>query len=228
MPVIDEYTFCSAYDARYNGKSVEGNEISYKVHYQSETLDFDKPTEGKHVVTAKVYNQTKYAEKQFVVVIEDMTKPVVLTKDVITIGVGEYFDIESAITYAYDAVDGNLLDHVNRTWYLDISAKKLDVTKAGKYEVVLEVWDSSDNVTEVSYIVNVVSTGSEEIEDMIAANQQAIDELNTTVVDGLDELHELVDSLGGGAAASCAMPAAVMVQLIAAASLLVVFLRKKH
>ena len=228
MPVIDEYTFCSAYDARYNGKSVEGNEISYKVHYQSETLDFDKPTEGKHVVTAKVYNQTKYAEKQFVVVIEDMTKPVVLTKDVITIGVGEYFDIESAITYAYDAVDGNLLDHVNRTWYLDISAKKLDVTKAGKYEVVLEVWDSSDNVTEVSYIVNVVSTGSEEIEDMIAANQQAIDELNTTVVDGLDELHDLVDSLGGGAAASCGMPAAVMVQLIAAASLLVVFLRKKH
>ena len=110
---------------------------------------------------------------------------------------------------------------------LDISAKKLDVTKAGKYEVVLEVWDSSDNVVEVSYIVEVVSTGSEDLEDAVAANKQAIDELYDLVVDRFDDLDEAIEA-GAGAAASCAMPTAAVVQLLAASSLLVVFLRKRH
>ena len=39
--------------------SIKGDSISYKIHYTSDTLDFDAPTEGEHVVTAKVYNQTK-------------------------------------------------------------------------------------------------------------------------------------------------------------------------
>ena len=228
---IDEYTLCSAYDARYNGKAIKGNNISYKVHYTSETLDFDKPTEGKHLVKAVVYNQTKYAEKEFVVIIEDMTAPVVYTQDYIKIGVGEYFNLEDGITYAYDAVDGNLLDHVNGSWYLDISAKKLDVTKAGKYEVVLEVWDSSDNVVEVSYIVEVVSLGNEDLEDAVAANKQAIDELYDLVADGFDDLNEAVEALKPAPEAEkegCGSSATVTVQLLAAASLLVVFLRKRH
>ena len=234
MPVIDEYTFCSAYNARYNGKSIQGDDISYKVHYYSETLDFDNPTEGAHEVVARVYNQTKYAEKKFTVYIEDITAPRVLTVDVITVGVGEYFDVLSGIVYAYDAVDGNLLDgNDDRTWYADNSVKKVDTSKEGKFTVALEVWDKASNTTEVSYVVNVVAPEVyEDLSDEIASNKQAIEEAQNLFMEQFEELNEKIDSLNDYLeeqfSSGCGSKNAIMVQFLAAASLLVVFLRKKH
>lgn len=191
MPVIDEYTFCTAYNARYNGSSIKGDNISYKVHYTSETLDFDNPTEGEHVVTAKVYNQTKWAEKSFVVSIEDMTAPRAFAVSSITIGVGEYFSVLDGIIYAYDNVDGNLLDMNRSSWYEDVSTKKLNVQKVGKYQVVLEIWDAMGNTTSVSYVVNVVNNQvNEELATSIAANKQAIDSVESLVIENFEAINE--------------------------------------
>lgn len=296
MPVIDEYTFCTAYNARYNGSSIKGDNISYKVHYTSETLDFDNPTEGEHVVTAKVYNQTKWAEKSFVVSIEDMTAPRAFAVSSITIGVGEYFSVLDGIIYAYDNVDGNLLDLNRSNWFEDVSTKKLNVQKVGKYQVVVEIWDAMGNTTSVSYVVNVVNNEvNEGLATSIAANKQAIDSVeslvienfeainenfaaiqenfeainnkfaeiddkfaevddkleevdgkldaNQNAVDGkFDEVEENFDAVNGNLGtlngkvdaiqaefdAKCGSKNAIMVQFLAAASLLVVFLRKKH
>lgn len=296
MPVIDEYTFCTAYNARYNGSSIKGDNISYKVHYTSETLDFDNPTEGEHVVTAKVYNQTKWAEKSFVVSIEDMTAPRAFAVSSVTIGVGEYFNVLDAVIYAYDNVDGNLLDLNRNNWYYDASTKKLDVTKVGKYQVVLEIWDTMSNTTTVSYVVNVVNNQvNEELATSISANKQAIDNVESLVIENFeainenfaaiqenfeainnkfaeiddkfaevddkleevdgkidanqnavngkfDEIEENFDAVNGNLGtlngkvdaiqaefdSKCGSKNAIMVQFLAAASLLVVFLRKKH
>lgn len=222
MPVIDEYTFCTAYNARYNGSDIKGDNISYKVHYASETLDFENPTEGTHVVTAKVYNQTKWAEKKFEVVIEDVTAPIVETVGTITVGLGEYVDVLAGITYAYDNVDGNLLDMNNKNWFELVSAPA-DVTTEGTYEVVVEIWDEATNAVEVSYDVKVVSNeANKDLADGIAANQQAIGNIEVLI----SELSEKIDALSESK--KCGSKNAIMVQFLAAASLLVVFLRKKH
>lgn len=234
MPVIDKYTLCTAYNARYNGVAIKGDNISYKVHYTSETLDFDNPTEGAHKVTARVYNQTKYAEKTFTVYVEDITAPRVLTVDVITVAVGGYFDVLSGIIYAYDAVDGNLLDgNDDRTWYADNSVKPVDTSKEGKYNVSLEIWDKASNTAEVSYVVNVVAPEAyEDLSDEIASNKQAIEEAQNLFMEQFEELNEKIDSLNDYLeeqfSSGCGSKSAVMVQFLAAASLLVVFLRKRH
>lgn len=271
MPVIDEYTFCTAYNARYNGKSIKGDNISYKVHYTSDTLDFDNPTEGEHVVTAKVYNQTKWVEKSFVVSVEDVTAPRAFAVSTVTIGVGEYFNVLDGLVYAYDAVDGNLLDLNKSNWYADVSAKKLDVKKVGKYEVELEIWDAMGNTTSVSYVVNVVNNEvNEELADSVSANKQAIDSVESLVIENfetinenfeaindkfaaidskfeavdsaLEDLNEALEAANGSLGtlngkvdsvqaefdSKCGSKNAIMVQFLAAASLLVVFLRKKH
>jgi hypothetical protein len=229
MPVIDEYTFCTAFNARYNGVSIQGDDISYKVHYTSETLDFDKPTEGEHVVTAKVYNQTKYVEKSFVVSIEDVTAPIVFAKDIITIGVGENFDVLSGLTYAYDNVDGNLLDNNNSSWYNDISVKRLDVTKVGTYPVTLEVYDEASNTVEVSFTVKVVSNEiNDQLSEEIAGNKQAIENVESAIAEQFDALNAKIDAIQAEFDSKCGSKNALMVQLLAAASLLVVFLKKRH
>ena len=224
VPAIDKYSFCTAYNARYNGKSIQGDDISYKVHYYSETLDFDNPTEGEHVVTAKVYNQTKWVEKTFVVSIEDVTAPRVNALSSITIGVGEYFNLLDPVLYAYDNVDGNLLD-MNRSYWYELSSKPVDIQTEGTYEVVLEIWDAAGNTVEVSYDVKVVSNKvNEELADSVAANKQAIDNVEGLLI----ELSEVVNAIQETQNAKCGSKSAVMVQFLAAASLLVVFLRKKH
>ncbi len=229
MPVIDKYTLCTAYNARYNGAEIKGDDISYKIHYTSETLDFDNPTEGEHVVTARVYNQTKYAEKQFVVSIEDITAPRAFAVSSVTLGVGEYFDVLDGVVFAYDAVDGNLLNKDRGNWYEDVSTKRLDVTKVGKYEVVIEIWDAAGNTTQVSYTVNVVSNAvNEELAENIAANKAAIESVEGLVIEQFEALNEKIDAIQAEFDAKCGSKNAIMVQFLAAASLLVVFLRKKH
>ena len=223
MPEIDKYSFCTAYNARYNGSSIKGDDISYKVHYYSETLDFDNPTEGEHVVTAKVYNQTKWVEKSFVVSIEDVTAPRVSTVGSMTIGVGEYFNPLSGIIFAYDNVDGNLLD-MNRDNWFSLSSK-VDIQTVGKYKAVVEVWDKAGNTTEVSFDVQVVSNKvNVELADSISANKQAIENVEGLII----ELQETVAAIQEAQNAKCGSKNALMVQFLAAASLLVVFLRKKH
>ena len=193
---IDEYAFCNAYNARYNGVSIKGDSISYKIHYTSDTLDFDAPTEGEHVVTAKVYNQTKWVEKSFVVSIEDVTAPRAYAVASVTIGVGEYFNVLDGVIYAYDNVDGNLLDRNRSNWYADVSPKALNIQKVGKYEVVLEIWDEMGNTCEVSYVVNVVSNDvNKELAGAIAANKQTIDSIEGLVIEQFEAVAEQFEAI---------------------------------
>ena len=196
IAAIDEYQLCKAYNAKYNGESIKGDNISYKIHYTSDTLDFDNPTQGEHVVTAKVYNQTKWAEKSFVVSIEDVTAPRAFAVSAVTIGVGEYFNVLDGVIYAYDNVDGNLLDMNRSNWYADVSAKTLNVQKVGKYQVVLEIWDAMGNTTSVSYVVNVVNNQvNEGLADSIAANKQAIDSVESLVIENFEAINENFEAI---------------------------------
>ena len=62
-----------AYNARYNGVSIKGDDISQNIHFSSETLDFNNPTEGVHEVYAVVYNDVRhYAETKFNISITDL------------------------------------------------------------------------------------------------------------------------------------------------------------
>lgn len=223
MPVVDPYTFTTAYNARYNGKTILGDDISYKVHYSSETLDFANPTEGSHVVTAKVYNVTKYVEKSFTVKIEDMTAPIVKVYSDMVIGVGEVFLPSTAVYYAYDAVDGNLLAGNVRDW-VDYSGKAPDTSKPGEYKVGLIVSDYAGNTFETT--VNVTVIGSGAADDKLDEIAGAIDEQGVVINAQLAEIKDLLQADSGSS--SCAMPAAALIQLVAASSLLVVFLRKRH
>lgn len=223
MPVVDPYTFTTAYNARYNGKTILGDDISYKVHYSSETLDFANPTEGSHVVTAKVYNVTKYVEKSFTVKIEDMTAPIVKVYSDMVIGVGEVFLPSTAVYYAYDAVDGNLLAGNVRDW-VDYSGKAPDTSKPGEYKVGLIVSDYAGNTFETT--VNVTVIGSGAADDKLEEIAGAIDEQGVVINAQLAEIKDLLQADSGSS--SCAMPAAALIQLVAASSLLVVFLRKRH
>lgn len=243
MPVVDEYAFATAYNARYNGASILGDDISYKIHYSSETLDFDNPVEGSHVVTAKVYNATKYAEKSFTVKIEDMTAPVVYTRDLV-VSVGEYFEPSMAVSYAYDGVDGNLLDGHVRYW-IDYDGKEPDLSTPGTYSVDIIVEDSAGNGREASFELTVlkpsVSKGDLEavtgaVSDQSAVFTLQIEELKALLAEQGAELDSLSQVLAGVSAkvneepeeGGCGSSGALVVELLAASSLLFVFLRKKH
>lgn len=233
MPTIDKSTLVTAYNAKYNGSSILGDEITYKVHFESATLDFDNVTEGEHKVTATVYSASgaKYASKTFVVSVEDMTAPIVRARD-FTLAYGADFKVQDGITYAYDKVDGNLMDNNLSGWIYDNSKNKVNTEKAGKYTVQAVISDASGNETEVSYKVTVLpQVNLSGIEDATEELQAALLE-QKALVEGLQEqlesLQAAVDAGFMPDTSKCGSKSALVVELLAATSLLVVFLKKKH
>ncbi len=257
VPAVDKYSFCTAYNAAYNGVSILGDNISYKVHYESETLNFDAPTEGEHLVKATVYSASgaKFATTSFVVSIEDLTAPRVRTRD-LTLAYGSYFVPTLGITFAYDAVDGNLMDNNFSGWWNDASKTVVRTDRPGNYRVTVEVADKSSNVTTVSYNVTVLeaSGGSdvanlqdsvEDLASQLTLLADSVEGVKTDVaavksdVAGLKQdiagvkadianLKTTTDTISGNTAKKCGSKSALVVELLAAVSLLGVFLRKRH
>lgn len=227
---IDPMKLCTGYDAQYNGNDIKGNDISHQIVYESETLDFAKPVEGNHNVTATLTNGTKTVKTQFVVKVEDMTAPRVYTRDLV-IQYGSDFQAKDGVVYAWDNVDGNLLGDQNdyRNWCNDISEEVVDIKTPGTYTVMLEVSDKSGNTVEVSYEVEVLGLVTDN-SDIIKLTEELAGKINT-IEDKYNELAEKVADINMGTTApavKCGNTAAVVLQLLAAASLVVVFLKKKH
>ena len=238
IPEVNPFAFCTAYNAKYNGSSIKGDDISYKVHYSSETLDFDNPTEGTHKVTAIVYSASgaKYATASFNVIIEDMTAPRVLTRD-LTLAYGSYFVPEMGIQYAFDAVDGNLTNNDFRGWLTATSTA--NTSRPGKYTVEVEVSDRSGNVTTARFSVTVLEKPAAatdvadlaDIADQVANLASKLDELQGSV-DQLSKdvagVKAAVEDVKQSSAKKCGSKSAILVEFLAAASLLGVFLKKRH
>lgn len=236
IPTLNEYTLCTAYNARYNGSTILGDDISYKVHYTSETLDFENPTEGEHEVVARVYSASgaKYAEKKFTVSIEDMTAPRVDGQDLV-LAYGSYFTPSMVVTFAYDAVDGNLMNNDFKGWITVVSKTAVNTSKPGKYTVELEISDRSGNATKLSKQVVVLEpTSLKELSEKadqllgLAATKSELDDLSDKV-DGLAaQITAIQDTLAAQAAKKCGSKATVLVEFLAATSLLGLVLRKRH
>ena len=233
---IDKFTFCTAYNGAYNGKSIRGDEISQKVHYESDTLDFDNPTEGEHKVTATVYSASgaKFVTKSFVVSIEDMTAPRVFTRDLV-LAYGSYYTPTLGVTFAYDAVDGNLMNNDFRGWWTDASSTIVNVQKPGSYTQVLEISDRSGNITKVSYKVTILEAPTSaalsgdvsDVADQVAALQQSLKDVKSLVEDVQSQVAEL-KAASAQPAKKCGSKSALLLEFLAAASLLGVFLKKRH
>lgn len=242
IPTIDPYTFCTAYNGKYNGSSIKGDDISYKVHYESETLDFEAPTEGTHKVVATIYSASgaKFVQKSFNVVIEDLTAPRVLTRD-LTLAYGSYWEPSMGITFAYDAVDGNLMNNDFRGWLTAMSSA--NTAKPGKYTVECEVSDRSGNVTTAKYTVTVLEqpasksdvAGLSDLADQVANLASKLDELQGSVDKLAKEVEDVKAAVGNvdtkvaaANAKKCGSKSAILIEFLAAASLLGVFLKKRH
>lgn len=227
----------SAYTGKYSpitgshATDMKGREITYKVVLDSETLDFDNPTEGTHSVVAKVVAQSantyKEALERFTVVVRDRTAPVVSVNGTVNIAYGATFDPKCGILAAQDNVDGNLM-LASHTWCADISSTPVNTAKPGTYTVTLAIFDSSGNSRQVSYKVKVAEAYSNaeqlgEVADIAEENGLLIAELQ----EALDNLLAKVEELG--AKKGCLKSSsALAIQILSASSLLVLVLRKKH
>ena len=227
-----------AYSGKYSkitgvdADDINGREITYKVVLDSETLDFDNPTEGKHSVVARVVAQSantyKEALERFTVVIRDRTNPVVtVASETINVAYGSTFDPQIGILAASDNVDGNL-KLAAHTWCVDLSETSVNTTKPGTYTVVLGIYDSAGNNKQVSYKVKVAEAYANaeqvgEVADIAEENGYLLAELQEALNGLLAKVNELSTKKGCGKSS-----AALAVQILSASSLLVLVLRKKH
>lgn len=194
---IDPTVFVTAYNAKYNGKDILGDDITHNVHFTSETLDFDKPTEGDHKVTAVVYNDAKhYAEKTFTVKIADVTAPYVEFYSSLVLPYGTTWDPRLTVKVASDNVDGNLAN-ATFTWCVDESSSKVNTTKAGTYKVTVSVYDSVGNYTSMAKAIQVVVLPQGASAEAVAAQTTLINAISSAVEQtGLD-VAEVLDVVNG-------------------------------
>lgn len=238
---IDPFTFVNAYNGKYNGDSILGDDITYKVKFESE-LDFNAPTEGKHEVKATVYSASgaKFATKTFEVRIQDNTAPRVFCVDSLVLAYGSYWTPAMGVTYCWDAVEGDMMDNHFRGWCVDVSNNTVNVKKPGKYTVKLEISDESGNVVNTSYQVEILEPVSltdvednlDEVLGIVNAQNEKFEELEEQIKalsDKIDALNNEVGTVKDQTTKGCGGKSAlVMVEILAAASVVVVFLRKKH
>lgn len=228
----------TAYNGQYTELSsslaanLKGRDITYKVTLESDTLDFNAPTEGTHRITARVANSaTKQAVAQFNVTIKDNTAPVAeVTSETLNIAYGSTFDPAMGVVAASDNVDGNL-KLASFSWCVDLSATPVNTTKPGQYTVSVGIYDKAGNSRTYSYkvVVTPAYASAEDIKDvediaeengiLIAEIQEALNGLLAQVTDITAKLNESGCGKSSGALA---------VSLLSAASLLVLVLRKKH
>lgn len=235
---ISKYALLNAYDGEYYKKTgdnkvdIKGMDITQKVQMTSDTLDFDKPTEGTHRITATVYGASgKLDVVQFTVTIRDRTAPIAAaTVETVNVQYGSHFDPKVGIVTAQDNVDGNLFN-ATHDWCIDMSSTPVDTTKPGKYTVVVQVYDKAGNSTKVSYNVFVgeaplTADDIKDIEDDLADVVDQVEDV-TDQLGGLDSIMEKLEALSSSKGCGKSS-AAFVVQLLSVTSLLVLVLRKRH
>lgn len=245
---IDLYDIATAYNGRYNGSNIKGDDISDDMHFEHPTLDLAHPTEGSHVVTAYVANNARhYAEKTFTIVITDLTAPQAEFYSELVLPYGTTWDPKLAVKSAYDMVDGNL-QQASFVWC--VSDKAVKTQNPGEYRVVVSVYDKSGNSVDSKKMTVTVLEKNVTVADLEAALQDAgitakLEGIELSLIDLQDAVNNLpqdtdiqaiLDAIAAieapgkkVEAAACATSSAASVfQFLAAGCLLVFLLRKKH
>lgn len=192
---IDPMTLVEAYNGQYNGKNILGDVITQNVHFTSETLDFNNPTEGTHKVTATVYNSAKrYASVTFTVSIADVTAPYAEFYSSLVLPYGTTWDPKLTVQAATDNVNGNLFN-ATFTWCVDESSKAVNTTKPGTYKVMVSVYDAAGNSVSMPKAINVVVLPQGATEEAVSAQattlaaiQASLETLGLDVTDILEKM----------------------------------------
>lgn len=198
---IDPYQIVKAYDAQYNGVSILGNDISQNIVFDTD-LDFNNPEQGQYDVVATITNNagTKKASVKFVITVNDVTAPLVITRNV-TVQQGENFDPRDGLAVVYDNVDGNLKDATYEWWYQTTPVDPIDTTKVSNnknrtYDIVVEVSDRSGNTTYANYqLVVVADTYNDKTVDGLSKDLSSLKSKMEEALDLLDLIKETVDGL---------------------------------
>lgn len=224
---IDPYSLFTAYDGKYSEATgdIRGTVITEQAVVTSETLNFEKPTEGKHLVKIEVASlgATKKTVKYVTVEIMDMTAPLLLVQDIVTVPYGSTFDPRMGVLVATDNVDGDLLQSGN-LWWADGSANKVDTTKGGKsFTVIISAFDAAGNEAKAQYTVKVLEPYAklEDIEKALDNRLSALETLENLEL-RLEEVHSYVKPSG------CGSKSLFFVEFLAVASAVAFILRKKH
>lgn len=203
---INPMEICKAYNARYNGKDIRGDEISQNVHFSSETLDFNNPTEGKHTVHAVVYNDVRhYAETSFVISITDVTAPYVEFYGSLYLPYGTTWNPQLAVKVATDNVEGNLIGSTIE-WCVDESSTPVKTTTPGTYKVTVSVYDTTGNVTSMKRPINVtvlepnataadITEALKGVEGSVAMIQADLGDVLATIEDNSEELAAIKEAI---------------------------------
>ena len=228
----------TAYNGQYTelgsslAANLKGRDITYKVTLESDTLDFNAPTEGTHRITARVANSaTKQAVAQFNVTIKDNTAPVAeVTSEALNIAYGSTFDPAMGVIAASDNVDGNL-KLASFSWCVDLSATPVNTTKPGQYTVTVGIYDKAGNSRTYNYKVVVAEAYAsqedvKDVEDIVEENGILIAEIQEALNGLLAQVTDITTKLSESGCGKSS--GALAVSLLSAASLLVLVLRKKH
>ena len=220
---IDKYSLFTAYNAKYDDgtKDIRGTVITEMATVTSETLDFDNPVEGSHLVKIEVSSVggTRTTVKYVTVQVLDVTAPTLIVTPKLGLAYGSTFHVLDGVVLAYDNVDGNLFDSQG-IWWADNSSVKVDTTKPNTYKVKVAVTDRSGNETELTYEVIVYEKGlsAEDFQKSVDETLSALEDLGL----GLDEINSYVAPSG------CKSKKLFFVEFLAAAGILALVLRKKH
>ena len=195
---IDRFAIVKAYDAQYNGVELLGNDISQNIEFDT-TLDWNNPTEGIHTVVATIWNnaRTKKATKTFQVEVRDMTAPLLQVRNMSVLQ-GDNFNALDAVVYAYDVVDGNLLDIADLQAVYQ-SSKAIDTNKmgvAGKDRtetVTITARDRAGNTTSKSFVLTIVANKyvEENLMNEFGDLKDSLGELTAEIQDILDKVDAL-------------------------------------
>lgn len=220
---IDRYSLFTAYDGAYCATTgdLRGTVVTELASVTSETLDFDNPVEGEHLVkvVVKSVNATREVVEYITVNVLDITAPTLVVAPTMGLAYGAKFHVLDAVVLAADNVDGNLFDSKG-IWWADKSSNKVDTTKPGTYNVTIAVYDASGNETEAKFKVVVYEQGlsEESFNELIDEKLAELEDLGLQ----LDEINSLLTAKG------CKSKKLFFVEFLAAAGLLALILRKKH
>lgn len=189
---IDPMTLVTAYNGVYNAASgLLGDDITADVKFYSETLDFDNPTEGVHLITASVRRGEKVVEKTFKLEIADVTAPYAEFYNTVIVAQGSTFDPRDCVKVANDNVNGNL-HNAAFTWAL-VASGKVDTSKAGTHKVKIAVYDSTGNSVVSKSNINVVvvaNASSDEIKDLSSKVEEIASSVNNINIDDVLDVIE--------------------------------------
>lgn len=143
---------------------------------------YDAKKVGDQTLKVTFSDGDKSAEKEIKITVQDTKKPeIVLKKDKVTITAGDKLVLKNNVKSVKDPVDGNLKysdKELNKSGYY-IDKGKLNIKKAGTYEIKVFAYDANGNAAEKSFKV-IVKKKPVKKATAAPSDQNATEESQTT------------------------------------------------